>query len=307
MFHALPGLIQHALDNAPSLAERLAGIDPDSVSSRQALAALPILRRDELVTLQRRSPPFGGLAATPTGRLARILATTGPTYQPEGARPDYWRFARALYAAGVRSGEVVHNAFSYHLDPMGTMVESGARALGCPVVPAGSAPADLQARALCDLGSSAFAGSAATLRSVLAAARRLRLPADRLVKALVSDGGGAGDGGSPGWRELGIDVYGLYALAEVGLIAYETDARDALVVDEALIVEIVGPGTGEPIPAGETGEVVVTVFNPDYPLIRFATGDLSAILPGPSACGRTNTRLRRPVRQGVVDRLSPGR
>lgn len=295
MFHALPGLVQHALENAPLLAGRLSGIEADSVCSRRVLAGLPILRRDELAALQRQSPPFGGLAATPTSRLARILMTSGSTFQPEGARPDYWRFARALYAAGLRSGELVHNAYPCQLDPIGMMVESGARALGCPIVPAGGASAELQARALADLGSAAFAGPPDVLRSVLTAARRLDLPLSRLVKALVGDATAARNGGSPAVEAPGIDVFGLYALPEVGLIAYETEARDGLIVDESLIVEIVRPGTGQPVPDGEIGEIVVTVFNPDYPLIRFATGDLSAILPGISACGRTNVRLLRPV------------
>jgi phenylacetate-CoA ligase len=292
MFHALPGLIRHALDNAPFFAGLLAGVDPDAVASRAELARLPLVRKSELPELQAGGRPFGRLNATPVPRLARIFASPGPIYDPEGARTDYWRFARALYAAGFRPGDVVHNAFSYHLTPAGSMVETGARALGLPVVPGGTGQTELQLRAIADLRPTAYAGTPSFLLLLLEKGRELGLDASSLKRALVS-----GEAFPPAARdrlaqEFGVHAFQCYATADVGLIAYETAARDGLVVDEAVIVEIVRPGTGDPLPVGEVGEVVVTVFNPDYPLVRFATGDLSAVLPGQSPCGRTNTRLK---------------
>jgi phenylacetate-CoA ligase len=292
MLHALPGLVRHALDNAPWFAEHLAGVEPDGVTSRAALARLPVLRKADLADLQRRRPPLGGLNATPVGRLARLYASPGPIYDPEGARPDYWRFARALYAAGFRQGEVVHNSFSYHLTPAGMMVESGARALGCPVVPGGTAQTELQLRAVADLRPAAYAGTPSFLLALAERGRELGLDTGSITKALVS-----GEAFPPAARdrlrgEFGIDAYQCYATADLGLVAYETPAREGLVLDESVIVEIVRPGTGDPVPPGEVGEVVVTAFNPDYPLIRFATGDLSALMAGESPCGRTNARVR---------------
>lgn len=292
IFHALPGLIHHALVNAPYFAERLAGVDPDQVTSREELARLPVLRKADLAELQSRTPPFGGLTATPLSRLARLFASPGPIYDPEGARTDYWRFARAMYAAGFRSGDIVHNTFSYHLTPAGSMAESGARALGLPVIPGGTGQTELQLRAIADLRPTAYAGTPSFLLILLEKARELGLDASSLKKAMVS-----GEAFPPAARErlaqaFGVAAYQCYATADAGLIAYESQAREGLVVDEAVILEIVRPGSGEPVPAGEVGEVVVTVFNPDYPLIRFATGDLSAVLSGESPCGRTNMRIK---------------
>lgn len=292
IFHALPGLIHHALVNAPHFAGCLVGVDPDQVTSREELARLPVLRKSELTEVQSRNPPFGGLIATPLSRLARLFASPGPIYDPEGARTDYWRFARAMYAAGFRHGDIVHNTFSYHLTPAGSMAESGARALGLPVIPGGTGQAELQLRAIADLKPTAYAGTPSFLLILLEKGKELGLDTGSLRKALVS-----GEAFPDATRErlsqaFGVDAYQCYATADVGLIAYETTARDGLVVDEAVIVEIVRPGTGEPVLQGEVGEVLVTVFNPDYPLIRFATGDLSAALPGESACGRTNMRLK---------------
>ena len=291
-FHALPGLIRHALDNAPYFAERLAGIDPDRVTSRGDLARLPLLRKADLIELQRRHPPFGGLNATSLPRLARIFASPGPIYDPEGARADYWRLARAMYAAGFRPDDIVHNSFSYHLTPAGSMAERGARALGCPVIPGGTGQTELQLRAIADIRPTAYVGTPSFLMILLEKAGELGLDISSIGKALVS-----GEAFPPAMRERlqdvsGIDAYQCYATADLGLIAYESTARDGLILDEALILEIVRPGTGDPVPQGEVGEVVVTVFNPDYLLIRFATGDLSAVLPGQSACGRTNLRIK---------------
>ena len=291
-FNALPGLIRHALDNAPWFREHFGQIEPDSISSRAALASLPILRKADLADIQRRLLPFGGLNATVTGRLARIFASPGPIYDPEGARPDYWRFARGLYAAGFRQGDIVHNSFSYHLTPAGMMVERGARALGCPVVPGGTGQTELQVRAIADIRPTACAGTPSFLLALLERGRELGLDLGSITKAVVS-----GEAFPTATRErllgeFGLEPFQLYGTADLGLIAYETMAREGLVTEEALIVEIVRPGSGEPVPEGEVGEVVVTVFNPDYPLIRFATGDLSAVLPGESACGRTNMRIK---------------
>lgn len=292
MFHALPGLIRHALDNAPFFAGHLAAIEPDSVTNREALAQLPLLRFDKLFSVQRERPPFGGLSATGTTRAARVFALPGPTYALEASRADYWRFARALYAAGFRRGELVHNCFAYHLTPLGSMVETGARALGCAVVPAGTAPVDLQISTIADLEPTAFAGPPSFLLELMSRGRDHGIEAGRGRKALV-----VGDLGERAARErlateFGLDVFEAYAFMELGLVAYETAAHEGLVVDESVIVEIVAPETGAPVPMGETGEVVVTAFNPDYPLIRLATGHLSAVLPGQSPCGRTGMRLK---------------
>jgi phenylacetate-CoA ligase len=292
MLTALPGFLHQAIESAPAVAVQLKGIDPDRVTSFAALAKLPVLRKSELVDRQAAALPFGGLNGTPVERLAKIFMSPGPIFEPEGTRPDYWRFARAMFAAGIRTGDLIHNSFAYHLTPAGAMVESGARALGCPVIAAGTAPTEKQIEALALLRPVAFVGTPSFLKTMLERSRAAGQDAGSLRKALVS-----GEAFPPALaeeleRDWGIAAYQCYATADLGLIAYETPARDGLVIDEEVIVEIVRPGTGDPLPQGEVGEVVVTVFNPDYPLIRFATGDLSAIMPGPSPCGRTNRRLR---------------
>jgi phenylacetate-CoA ligase len=292
IFHALPGLIRHALDNAPYFTERLQGIDPDTVASRVDLGRLPVLRKSDLIGLQAQRLPFGGLNATPITRLARVYASPGPIYDPEGSRTDYWRFARAMYAAGFRPGDIVHNTFSYHLTPAGAMAEAGARALGLPVIPGGTGQTELQLRTIADIRPSAYTGTPAFLLLLLEKAREIGLDVSSLRKALVSGEAFPAEQRQRLHDEFGIDGYQCYATADAGLIAYETGAHDGLVVDEAVIVEIVRPGTGEPVADGEVGEVIVTVFNPDYPLIRFATGDLSAVAAGASPCGRTNMRIR---------------
>jgi len=292
IFHALPGLIRHALDNAPLFAELLAGVEPDAIVSRADLARLPLLRKSDLSELQARHPPFGGLTATPVARLARLFASPGPIYDPEGPRTDYWRFARAMYAAGFRTGDVVHNSFSYHLTPAGSMAESGARALGLPVIPGGTGPTELQLRAIADLRPSAYAGTPSFLLTLLEKGRELGLDASSIRKAIVSGEAFPAATRARLAEEFGVVAVQCYATADLGLVAYGSRGGEGLIVDEAVIVEIVQPGTGEPVPVGEVGEVVVTVFNPDYPLIRFATGDLSAILPGQSPCGRSNMRVK---------------
>jgi phenylacetate-CoA ligase len=241
---------------------------------------------------QRARPPFGGLTATPTAELAKIFMSPGPILEPEGTRPDYWRFGRALYAAGFRRGDVVHNAFAYHLTPAGSMVESGARALGCPVIPAGTGQTELQLTVIERVRPVAYAGTPSFLKILLERGRADRIDIACLNKALVGGEAFPRTLADSFETEFGVRAYQCYGTADLGLIAYETPPREGLVIDEGVLVEIVRPGTGEPVPPGEVGEVVVTTFNPDYPLIRFATGDLSALLPGQSPCGRTNRRLR---------------
>jgi phenylacetate-CoA ligase len=286
IFHALPGLIRHALDNAPLFAELLAGVEPDAIVSRADLARLPLLRKSDLSELQARHPPFGRLTATPVARLARLFASPGPIYDPEGPRTDYWRFARAMYAAGFRTGDVVHNSFSYHLTPAGSMAESGARALGLPVIPGGTGPTELQLRAIADLRPSAYAGTPSFLLTLLEKGREFGLDASSIRKAIVSGEAFPAATRARLAEEFGVVAVQCYATADLGLVAYGSRGGEGLIVDEAVIVEIVRPGTGEPVAVG------VTVFNPDYPLIRFATGDLSAILPGQSPCGRSNMRVK---------------
>jgi phenylacetate-coenzyme A ligase PaaK-like adenylate-forming protein len=289
---ALPGLLRHALQHAPGIAADLSGIDPDSLTSLAALAELPVLRKSDLIERQRTLPPFGGLNATPLAKLAKVYASPGPIFEPEATGTDYWRFARAMFAAGFRAGDLVHNSFAYHLTPGGSMMESGARALGCPVIPAGTGQTDLQLQVIEQLQPSAFAGTPSFLRTLLERGRAQGLRIDCFRHALVS-GEAFPQALAHELRERhGVDAYQCYGTSDLGLVAYETEARDGLVIDEGVLVEVVRPGTGQPVPAGEVGEVLVTTFNPDYPLIRFATGDLSAIMPGMSPCGRTNRRLR---------------
>jgi phenylacetate-CoA ligase len=292
MLAALPGLLVHAIERAPALAEHLAAIDPAAVTSLVALAALPVLRKSDLSERQQAEPPFGGLTAAPIAQFAKLFMSPGPILEPEGARPDYWRFGRALHAAGFRPGDVVHNAFAYHLTPAGSMVESGARALGCPVIPAGTGQTELQLTAIARVRPTAYAGTPSFLKILLERGRADGIDVSCFTKALVGGEAFPKELAQSFEREFGVHACQCYGTADLGLIAYETPAREGLVIDEGVLVEIVRPGTGNPVPGGEVGEVVVTVFNPDYPLIRFATGDLSAILPGQSPCGRTNLRLR---------------
>jgi phenylacetate-CoA ligase len=289
---ALRVQLAHAKANAPAFAQRLAHVDVASIVSRRALADLPVTRKSELTELQKSAKPFGGLAATRWGMARRVFQSPGPLYEPEGPRPDYWRLARALFAAGFRAGDLVHNCFSYHLTPAGSMLETGAHALGCTVFPGGIGQTELQVAAIADLRPAGYVGTPSFLRIILERADELGVALPSLEKALVS--------AEPFPASLrnafiarGIQGYQVYATADVGAIAYETPAREGLVVDEGVIVEIVRPGTGDPVAPGEVGEVVVTTLaNADYPLIRFGTGDLSAVLPGVSPCGRTNQRIK---------------
>ena len=287
----LPQQIVHAKANTAYFAESLKHFDAAAVTSTAALAALPVVRKSDLIELQNQQRPFGGLAAAHWGRLGRVFSSPGPIYEPEGRNPDYWRTARALYAAGFRAGDLVHNSFSYHMTPGAWILEAGAQALGCTVFPAGVGQTEQQVQAMADLLPTGYVGTPSFLRILLQKADELGIKLPSLTKALVS-----GEAFLPPVRDellaRGIAGYQAYATAELGVIAYETEAREGLVVDEGVLVEIVRPGTGDPVAVGEVGEVVVTTFNADYPLIRFGTGDLSAFLPGVSPCGRTNIRIK---------------
>jgi phenylacetate-CoA ligase len=290
-FAALPDLIAHAKAHAPYFATLLAKYDAYTVNSREALAQLPVTRKSRLHELQKVSPPFGGLNATAANRLARLFVSPGPIYDPEGRSADYWRTARTFFAAGFRSGDIVHNTFSYHLTPAGSMFESGALAIGCVVIPAGVGQTEMQLATIAALKPNAYVGTPSFLKLLIEKADELDADVSSIKKAVVS-----GEAFLPPVRDLlksrGIAAYQVYGSADLGMIAYESAAREGLVVDEGVIVEIVRPGTGDPVAEGEVGEVIVTTFNCDYPLIRFATGDLSAVLPGTSPCGRTNMRIK---------------
>jgi phenylacetate-CoA ligase len=291
LFTRLPRQIAHAQSKSAFYRERLGGIDAAAITSRAALATLPLTRKSELIELQRAARPFGGLNATPAGGLARIFMSPGPIYDPEGRRPDFWHTARTLHAAGFRAGDVVLNCFSYHFTPAGSMFETGLHHLGCAVIPGGVGQTELQARAIADLEPSGYVGTPSFLKLIVDKCDELQLSSASLRRALVS-----GEAFMPSVRTFlagrDIECFQAYGTADLGLVAYETSAREGLVLSEDMIVEIVRPGTGDPLPDGEVGEVVVTPFNADYPLVRFATGDLSAVLAGASPCGRTNTRIK---------------
>ena len=287
---ALPGQIAHAKRKAPGWARILADVDPAGVTSRVALAKLPVTRKSDLAELQKAERPLGGLNAT-LAQLGKVFVSPGPIYDPEGRGRDWWRTARALFAAGFRPGDLAINTFAYHFTPAGSMLESGALALGCTVVPTGTGHTEMQAATIADLRASAYIGTPSFLKLIVEKADELKADIRSLKKAAVG-----AEYLPPALRtamgERGIRVLQSYASADLGLIAYESEALEGMILDEALILEIVRPGTGEAVPEGEVGEVVITTFNPDYPLIRFGTGDLSAVLPGASPCGRTNTRIR---------------
>ena len=288
----LPEQITHAQQNAPYFAQSLAHVDANQITSRAALAQLPVIRKYELLEKQQANKPFGGFNAIGFGSaMRRVFASPGPIYEPEGTSPNYWRMARALYAAGVRRGDLVHNSFSYHFTPAGSMMETAAHALGCTVFPAGIGQTEQQVAAMLDLQPQAYVGTPSFLKILIEKAESMGVQLPSLTKALVS-----GEAFPPSLRdwlsERGVHGYQCYATADLGLIAYETSARQGLVLDEDMLVEIVRPGTGDPVPEGEVGELVVTTFNRDYPLVRFGTGDLSAFLPGPCPTGRTNARIK---------------
>ena len=294
---ALPRQIAHAQAHSAAMGEILAGFDAAAITSRAALAQLPVTRKSELLARQQASraagrDAFGGFSAIRYGAaMPRLYASPGPIYEPEGTGRDYWRAARAMFAAGFRAGDLAHNAFSYHMTPGAFIMESGAHAVGCTVFPAGTGQTEQQLQAIAELKPQAYLGTPSFLRILVEKAQEGGVDIRSLTKGLV--GGEAFPPSLRDWfTERGMAIYQSYATADVGLIAYETASREGLVLDEGVIVEIVRPGTGDPVGEGEVGEIVVTVLGPDYPLIRFGTGDLSAVLPGACPTGRTNTRIK---------------
>ncbi|WP_213958209.1 MULTISPECIES: phenylacetate--CoA ligase family protein [unclassified Variovorax] len=292
---ALPRQVAHAQSAAPAFAQILKDVDANAVRSREALAKLPVTRKSELLErqkAQRATDPLGGFSAIVRGpAMRRVFASPGTIYEPEGTAIDYWRTARSLYAAGFRSGELIHNSFSYHMTPAGAILENGAHALGCTVFPGGTGQTEQQLEAMIELKPDGYVGTPSFLKILVEKAESLDIKLPSVTKAMVS-----GEAFPPSLRdwlaERGIGAVQSYATADLGLIAYETRAHEGLVLDEGVLLEIVRPGTGDPVPDGEVGEVVVTTFNRDYPLVRFGTGDLSAVLAGPCPTGRTNTRIK---------------
>lgn len=300
----LPAALKRARERAPAIGQQLQGVDPDAITKRADLELIPVIRKSELLQAQLSmrqgqagsqlpavSRIFGGFSAIGWGEALRVFASPGPIYEPESKRPDYWGFARSLYAAGFRPGELVYNCFSYHFTPAGSMMETAAHALGCTVFPGGVGQTEQQVQAIADLAPSGYTGTPSFLKIILEKAEQMGVELPSLKRALFS-----GEAFPPSLRtwfaQRGIDGYQAYGSADLGMMAYETEAREGLVVNEDIILEIVRPGTNQPLPEGEVGEVVVTTLNPDYPLVRFGTGDLSAILPGASPCGRTNMRIK---------------
>jgi phenylacetate-CoA ligase len=294
---ALPAQIAHAQQHAAAMRDALQGVSAQSITTRAALAKLPVTRKGELHDRQKAGREagkdvFGGFSAVGYGpHMPRVFASPGPIYEPEGTSRDYWRMARAIYAAGFRSGELVHNCFSYHFVPAGSMMETGAQALGCSVFAGGTGQTEQQVQAITELQPAGYIGTPSFLKIIVEKAAEMGVKLPSLKKGMVG-----GEAFTPSLRdwftERGIDVYQCFATADLGSIAYETSARQGLVLDEGVVVEIVRPGTGDPVPEGEVGELVVTTLNPTYPLIRFGTGDLTAVLPGHCPTGRTNTRIK---------------
>ncbi|MDR3465489.1 MAG: AMP-binding protein [Xanthobacteraceae bacterium] len=290
LFARLPNLLARAMA-APAYAVHLSGVDPQAVTSRAALAALPVLRKSALPALHKASLPFGGFVPDQPGAFARLFTSPGPIFEPESAAADPWRGARALFAAGLRKGDVVINTFSYHLTPGGFIFDGAARALGCAVIPAGPGNTEQQLDLIEAYRPSAYSGTPDFLKILLDAAADTGRDVSSITRALVS-GAAFPKSLQDEFRARGVDAYQAFATADLGFIAYETTARDSLVVNEDLILEIVKPGTGEPVAVGEVGEIVVTSLDPHHPWIRLALGDLSAVLTGESPCGRTNQRIK---------------
>jgi len=297
LLRVLPLQVAHAKLASPAFAEILKDVNPADVTSRAALATLPVTRKHELLELQlasrqRGGSVFGGFSAAAFGsHMPRVFASPGPIYEPEGTARDYWRMARAIFAAGFRPGDLIHNSFSYHFVPAGSMMETGAHALGCTVFPGGTGQTEQQVQAMAELKPAGYIGTPSFLKIILEKALEMGMALPSVTKAMFG-----GEAYPPSLRDWftahGVAGYQCYATADLGSIAYETAAREGLVVDEGVFLEIVRPGTGDPVAPGEVGEVVVTTLNTTYPLIRFGTGDLSAVLPGACPTGRTNTRIK---------------
>jgi phenylacetate-CoA ligase len=290
IFAALPGIIARAM-TAPGWTAHLKGADPKSVSSRAALARLPLLRKSDLHALQKAAPPFGGFNVTPPGKVKRLHMSPGPIFEPQGTAEDFGGAARSLYAAGFRAGDVVHNSFSYHLTPGAYILEAGAHTLGCATIPGGIGNTEQQLEAIAHLKPSGYIGTPDFLKILLDTAEKSGKDASSLKRGLVS-GAALPASLREELRGRGVAVLQCYAVAETGVIAYESQSPEGMIVNETLLLEIVRPGTADPVADGEVGEVVVTSFNPDYPMIRLATGDLSAVMVGASPCGRTNVRIK---------------
>lgn len=288
---ALSAQIALAKSKTAYFGSLLADVDPAAIISRTALAGLPVTRKGDLLDLQKSTPPFGGMTTVAPNDLARLYMSPGPIYDAEGPESDPWRFARTLYAAGFRKGEILHNCFSYHLTPAGMMVDSAARAIGCAVFPGGVGNTEMQIQAAADLKPAGYGGTPSFLKIILEKAKELGTDISSMNKGLVG-----GEALPPSLRkeltDLGCDVLQCYGTADLGLVAYESPAMEGMILDESVIVEIVRPGTGDPVTEGEVGEIVVTSLNQSYPLIRFGTGDMSAVLAGNSPCGRTNQRIK---------------
>ena len=291
LFAALPAQLRSAMDNAPGWAAHLKGIDPDAVTSRDALAALPVLRKPELKDQQTANPPFGGFASIDVKQASRIFMSPGPIFELQGPEADPWGGARALYAAGLRSGDIVHNSLAYHLTPGGFILDNSAIALGCTVIPAGIGNTEQQLDTIEHLKPVAYTGIPDFLKVLLDKADELGKDASSIKKGFVS-GAALPETLRAELKERGVDVLQAYATAELGVVSFESEALEGMTVNEGTILELVKPGTGEPVGEGEVGEIVVTNFSPSYPMIRLGTGDMSAVLPGVSPCGRTNMRIK---------------
>ena len=290
-FDELKKQLHNARDHAPAYAAILADVDFASVNDRITLAAIPLTRKSDIAKRQSELPPLGGYAAAPMDSFYNVFASPGGIFEPGAARDDYWNFARGLYAAGIRAGDLIHNTFSYHFTPAGLMVDSAARALGCPVFPGGIGQTELQVQVMARLKPRAYCGTPSFLKIILDKAAEMNISVDTLSLGLV---GGEALPGSlrTELSDSGVNVVQFYGTADLGMVAYESSAKEGMILEEKVIVEIVRPGTGEPVAEGEVGEIVVTTLSPEYPLIRFATGDLSAFMSGNSPCGRTNRRIK---------------
>lgn len=286
----LPKQVTNAQSNTTAFGESLKGVDPTAIVDRATLATLPVVRKTELATAQSSTPPLGGFNALPTAQVDQLFQSPGRIYEMGQRGNDWWRFGRFLNAVGIGKGDIVQNCYSYHFTPAGMMFENAAQAVGATVFPAGTGQTELQAQAAADLGVTAYAGTPDYLLKILEQADTAGLNLEKLTKAAVS-GGPLFPQVRQAYQDRGIACQQCYATADLGHIAYESEAMEGMILDEHVIVEIVTPGTGNPVPDGEIGEVLVTTLNPDYPLIRFSTGDMSSILPGISPCGRTNMRI----------------
>jgi len=290
LFMRLPGVIANAM-KAPGWAKHLKGVDPKGVNSRTALAKLPLLRKSDLSVLQKENPPFAGFNVTPPGKAKRLHMSPGPIFEPQNYDEDFEATARALFAAGFRPGDIVHNSFSYHLTPGAYILESGAHHLGCATIPGSIGNTEQQLEAIEHFKPSGYIGTPDFIKILLDTAEKAGKDASSLKRGIVS-GAALPESLRAELGSRGVDVKQCYAIAETGVTWFESEARQGMIVSENMIVEIVRPGTGDPVAGGEVGEVVVTTFNPGYPMIRIATGDLSAVLPGVSPCGRTNMRIK---------------